>query len=92
MSDSCPKCGESTAARRSNVTEISGGPTVGLLYALFLPFFTKQFCPEHGRLERTDLPPAERRRMLIGPFLWLAAIIAIPGLSGWAVSQWLTGD
>lgn len=87
MSYPCPKCGADTESRRAKITELAGGPSVGLLYVLFFPFFTKRWCPEHGLLEKNAFPAATRRRLSLFPVLWLAGCVAVLVGIGLGVSQ-----
>lgn len=89
MSYACPTCGRPTEGRRPEVTNIAGGVSVGLMYLLFAPFFSKQFCPEHGKLEASDFPSWERRRLMLFPYIWLVGVVVLLGLLGWLVTDWL---
>ncbi len=83
MAYRCPRCGKELRARPLKATDLAGGPSLGVLYILFGPFFTRYYCPEHGRIRREEFPPADRRRMLLWSLgLCLLAAVALTGL-GW---------
>lgn len=81
----CPKCGTETEPRRVKITQIAGGPSAGLLYALFFPFFTKRCCPEHGFIDPEEFPASARNRLKLFPVLWLAGCMAVLVGVGWAI-------
>ncbi len=85
MSYPCPKCGARTEPRRVNITHVAGGPSVGLLYVLFFPFFAKRWCPDHGFIAAEEFPPSVRRRLSLFPVLWLVGCVVVMGGIGWIV-------
>ena len=74
MAYNCPRCGDSVKRGSSTAAQIGGGLVGALIYAAFGAFN----CNNCGKLAKSEFPPEDRSKMMMGSIgLVVAAIVLL---------------
>jgi hypothetical protein len=84
----CPRCGKSLQVRWLKVTDVTGGPSLSLFYPLLVPFFRRFYCPEHGLISMSALPPEQQRKLRWQSRIWFVFVLGIMSGLGWLLYRW----